>query len=70
MGIFLIVFILLIPVIVCISRLKISNVQKGLWLIAVIIITFSLIAYFFVQGFERGRERLAPPEEELHQPIK
>lgn len=70
MGIFLLVFIAIALVILCVFRLKISTLQKILWSVVVIIIVFSSIFYLFIQGFERGRDQLAPAKEDLSQPIK
>ncbi|WP_045499012.1 hypothetical protein [Chryseobacterium sp. StRB126] len=70
MGISFIIFIVIALIVFFIFRLKISKLQKVLWSVLAIIIVFSLIIYWFIQGFERGRDRLALPDGELNQPIK
>ncbi|WP_160139954.1 hypothetical protein [Chryseobacterium sp. c4a] len=70
MGIFFIVFIVIILVILLISKLKIPTLQKIFWSVVAVIVVFSLIFYWFIRGFERGRDKLAPTEEELNQPTK
>lgn len=70
MGLFLIIFVVIALVFLFISRLKISKLQKILWSLAALSVIFFFILYLFTQGFERGRNQLVLPDEELHQPIK
>ncbi|MEJ5102634.1 hypothetical protein [Chryseobacterium sp. MYb328] len=69
MGILLLVFIFIALGIFFISRLNVSRLQKTIWSVLLFIITFSLIAFFFIQGFERGRNP-RPATERLMQPVK
>jgi Na+/phosphate symporter len=70
MGIFLIVFIVIVLIIFFISRLKIPMLQKIVWSVLAFTIMISLIVFLFIQGFEKGRDPLAPSHEELNQPIE
>lgn len=56
MGILFIVFIIIALITFFISKLKLPKRQKVLWSAATIIIAFILIAYLFIEGFERGRD--------------
>lgn len=70
MGIFIGVFIIITAVIFFISRLKMSRSKKILWSVISILIILSLLAYFIIQGFERGRNMYAVPEEIPAQSLK
>lgn len=69
MGILFIVFIAIALGIFFISGLNISKLQKIIWSVLLIIIAFSVIIYFFIEGFERGRDP-QPATEELIHPVQ
>ncbi len=69
MGILFIVFIAIALGIFFISGLNISKLQKIIWSVLLIIIAFSVIIYFFIEGFERGRDS-QPATEELIHPVQ
>ncbi|SIS58940.1 hypothetical protein SAMN05421786_101361 [Chryseobacterium ureilyticum] len=70
MGIFTGVFIIIAAIIFFISRLKLSRAKKIVWSVISVLIILSLLVYFVIQGFERGRNMYAVPEEIPEQSLK